>query len=233
VTGQVESNGLLRRWQAPFSAEERATYELYRRNRTTEPEWRSAALIVVDATEAFFGARLPTIEAARQRRTACGEPAWQTIPHVLDLLDAFRSARRPVIYTKPRWADESHVGGTTAGSTEQADPDPIMAPIRPMNEFVIEKSKPSAFFGTPLVSYLVRHRVGTLVIVGGTTSGCVRGTALDASSYGLDVIVAEDGCFDRAPLSHAVALFELDVKQATVLASADIVDRMKAGAGQP
>jgi nicotinamidase-related amidase len=226
-------SGSLRPWQEAFSAEERATYAIYRRNRTTEPDWGSAALIVVDATEAFFGARLPTIEAARQRRTACGEPAWQTLPRVVDLLDAFRSAARPVIYTKPRWEDETHVGGTTAGAAARADPDPIMASIRPENEFVIEKSKPSAFFGTPLMSYLVRHRVGTLVVAGGTTSGCVRGTTLDGSSYGLDVIVAEDACFDRAPLSHAVALFELDVKQATVMASADIIDRISVRARQP
>jgi nicotinamidase-related amidase len=213
-----------RPFDAPFSTDELAVYDLYRRKQRPQPRLEVSALLVIDATEAFFGPDIPTIEAARLVRTACGAPAWQTIPRVTELLAAFRAAGRPVVYTKPSWRDERHVGGTTSGAVSQQGNDPIMAAIAPRtDEFVIEKAKASAFFGTPLTSYLVRNEVKTIVVAGGATSGCVRATVLDGASYGLDVVIADDACFDRSRLSHSVALFELDVKYAVVLSATDVV----------
>ena len=217
---------------APFSDEERAIYDLYRRANRAAPRYDAAALLVVDATEAFFGPDVPTLEAARQVRTACGRPAWQTVPQVTELLRAFRMRDRPVVYTKPSWADERFVGGTTAGATTDALADPIVSAIAPRpNEFVIEKAKASAFFGTPLTSYLVRNGVRSVVVAGGATSGCVRATAIDGSSYGFDVVIAADACFDRSELSHRVALFELDLKYATVLSTSAIAEALVEMAG--
>src|SRR5690606_37267265 len=59
----------------------------------------------------------------------------------------------------------------------------IVAAIAPEDrDVVIVKSKPSAFFGTPLLSYLIYHRVDTLLVCGVLTSGCVRATVTDAFS---------------------------------------------------
>src|SRR5262249_3128998 len=65
-------------------------------------------------------------------------------------------------------------------------------------ELVVRKTLPSAFAGTGLAAWLVARRVETLTIVGCTTSGCVRATALDAMSNGFRPVVLEDCVGDRA-----------------------------------
>jgi nicotinamidase-related amidase len=205
-----------RPWESVFSEEERAIYDLYRRPSRPDLPWDGMALLVVDITLAFLGPRLPTIEAAAQVRTACGLPAWESLGPTRMLIDAFRSAGRPVIYT--RAFSESHLGGATIGAAEPGHGNEFPDEIAPADgDVVIEKARANAFFGTPLTAYLIRERIRGLVVVGGTTSGCVRASVLDASALGFAVAIAHDGCFDRSSLSHAVALHELDVKYATVL----------------
>ena len=51
----------------------------------------------------------------------------------------------------------------------------------------------------------------------------MRATAVDGTSYGFEVLVVEDGTFDRAGLSHAVALAEIDTKYGRVM-DADSVE---------
>jgi nicotinamidase-related amidase len=90
--------------------------------------------------------------------------------------------------------------------------------IAPRNgDVVIRKTKPSVFYGTPLLASLVDRRVDTVIVTGCTTSGCVRATVVDAFSNGFATIVVEDGVFDRGELSHAVNLFDMDQKYADVI----------------
>jgi maleamate amidohydrolase len=213
--GMNVTHGLTSQWGAVFTDEERRIYDLYRPERQELP-WDAMALLVVDVTNAFVGSNVPTIEAARDVKTACGAPAWESLLATRTLLDAFHAADRPVIYTKALW--EAHLGGTMVGAWGSDDSDEIVAPISPIaGDIVMEKPRASAFFGTPLTAYLVRAGLRGLVVVGGSTSGCVRATVLDASSLGFSVAIAHDGCFDRSQLSHAVALYELDIKYAVVL----------------
>jgi nicotinamidase-related amidase len=86
-------------------------------------------------------------------------------------------------------------------------------------DIVLPKTKPSLFHGTPLLDLLVREGVDTLVVTGGTTSGCVRATVIDAFSYNFPVLVVEEGVFDRGRLSHAVNLFDIDQKYGNVVSS--------------
>src|SRR3546814_11717612 len=61
------------------------------------------------------------------------------------------------------------------------------------------KRMPSAFFETPLSSYLRWHKIDTVVVTGGSTSGCVRATAVDALSFGLRPFVgSEERCVGEA-----------------------------------
>jgi nicotinamidase-related amidase len=90
-----------------------------------------------------------------------------------------------------------------------------IAPQR--RDIVVLKSKPSAFFGTPLLSFLVCLGVDSLLLTGTTTSGCVRATAIDAFSYNYRVAVIEEGCFDRSQASHALSLCDLHAKYADVV----------------
>ncbi len=220
-----------RPWEAVFSDEERQIYEVYRRPGKPDLPWGSLALLVVDVTNAFLGPKLPTLAAAREVRTACGLPAWQTLAPIRTLLDAFHEAGRPVIYT--RAYSESQLGGATVGAPESGAGNEIAEPIAPRaDDVVIEKSRPNAFFGTPLASYLIREGIRGVIVTGGTTSGCVRATALDAAALGFTVGIAHDACFDRSMLSHNVALHELDVKYAAVLDAATIAKGLATSAGR-
>jgi maleamate amidohydrolase len=60
-------------------------------------------------------------------------------------------------------------------------------------------------------------------VTGATTSGCVRATVADAFSYGFNVVVVEDGVFDRGEVSHAINLFDMDQKWADVMSSEDVI----------
>jgi nicotinamidase-related amidase len=94
----------------------------------------------------------------------------------------------------------------------------IMDEVAPISgEPVFRKAAPSAFFGTPLAGYLNQLRVDTVVVAGESTSGCIRATAVDASSYRFDVIVVEDCVFDRHEAAHAMNLFDIDQKYGDVL----------------
>src|SRR3546814_18325033 len=75
---------------------------------------------------------------------------------------------------------------------------------------------PSAFFETPLQSLLVWHKVDTVVITGGSTSGCVRATAVDALSYGFRTIVPIETCADKHESYHFANLTDLQLKYADV-----------------
>jgi maleamate amidohydrolase len=54
-------------------------------------------------------------------------------------------------------------------------------------------------------------------VVGGTTSGCVRATAVDGFSNNFRVAMVEEGCFDRGQASHALSLWDLSAKYADIV----------------
>jgi maleamate amidohydrolase len=85
------------------------------------------------------------------------------------------------------------------------------------SDIVIHKLKPSAFFGTPLQSVLNDYGVDTLLVTGGSTSGCVRATVIDAFSFNYFVAVVEEGTFDRIQLSHKANLLDMNIKYADVM----------------
>jgi len=78
------------------------------------------------------------------------------------------------------------------------------------------KRMPSAFFETPLASYLVWHKVDTVVVTGGSTSGCVRATAVDSLSHGYRTIVPIECCADKHESYHYANLTDLQLKYADV-----------------
>lgn len=197
------------------------------------------ALIIVDVTYGFTGDRpQPILDSIRRWSHSCGEVSWPAIARIGTLAEAFRAKRLPVIYT----AGEARADNWDAGSwawknirtTETAarpavlpDPNDIVAEIAPQaQDVVIRKLKPSGFFGTNLLSFLVLLGCDSIVLTGTTTSGCVRATAVDAFSNNLRVAVAEDGCFDRAEVSHAVSLFDMHAKYADVVPSSAILEHV-------
>lgn len=196
------------------------------------------ALMIVDVSYGFTGDRPePILDSIRRWNNSCGEESWKAIEVIAELASAFRAKRLPVIYS----TGESRPDGWDAGSwswkntrtaeTAEAsargdlDPNKIVAELEPQpQDIVVLKQKPSAFFASNLLSYLVFLQCDSLVVVGTTTSGCVRATVIDAFSNNFRSIVVEDGCFDRAEASHAIALFDLNAKHADVIGSQAVLD---------
>lgn len=192
------------------------------------------ALLIVDVIYNFTGDRPePILDSIKRFRNSCGEIAWQAIPRIATLLDAARATNVPVFYTTSGYRRTAAGAGSWAQKSSRAvaptDDElrlgtEIVKEIAPLpDEVVIRKDKPSAFFGTPLVSHLVLRGVDTMVIAGTVTSGCVRASAVDAFSHNYRVVVVEDCVFDRAETTHLVNLFDLDAKYGDVVPSRDVI----------
>jgi maleamate amidohydrolase len=180
------------------------------------------ALLVVDVTYGFTGKTpMPLPEAIKEYSKSCGEAAWDAISTIRRLIERARENRVPIVYTRNEPAGRSERRGLWSAKVSSArtpsDSDEIVREIRPRSgDLVITKSKPSAFFATPLTSWLIDRAVDTLYITGGTTSGCVRATVTDGFSYNYRMFIVEEGVFDRSKTAHKVNLFDLHHKYAQV-----------------
>lgn len=187
-------------------------------------------LLVVDVTYGFCGDRPePILDSMTRWRNSCGETAWAAIPRIERLCRAARAAGARVVFTRgaPRRADGADRGRwnskNSRHTTDTARSDEIVAevPVRPA-DVIIEKTRPSAFFATPLPGYLVEFGADSLIVCGATTSGCVRATVVDGFSYGYRTAVALEATFDRGEASHWLSLFDLDMKYADVTPVAEL-----------
>jgi maleamate amidohydrolase len=194
------------------------------------------ALLVIDVNWAFCGERPePILESIKHWRTSCGAEAWVALDYIRRLIDAARGKGLPVIYTTGErradnwdagsWRWKSSRGDEVGGSPGHAvDGNEIVAMIAPApKDIVIRKQKPSGFFGTSLAAYLTLLGCDSVVVVGTTTSGCVRATVVDAFSFNYRVILAEEGCFDRSEASHAISLCDMHAKYADVVPTAEVL----------
>src|SRR3984893_14366257 len=202
------------------------------------------ALLVIDVNWAFCGERPePILEAIKRWRISCGEEAWVALDYIKALIDKARAKGLPVIYTTgERRADNWDAGswrwkssrGDEASGTAHSDHggNEIGTLIAPgPKDIVIQKQKPSGFFGSNLASYLTLLGCDSVVVVGTTTSGCVRATVVDPFSLNYRVVLAEEGCFDRSEASHAVSLCDMHAKYADVVPTAEVLayfDRLPA-----
>jgi len=176
------------------------------------------ALLVVDVTYAFTGNR----SGEGDYPLACGPASWEAIDHISQLAEAARRSGVPVLYSRnaprPTAAEAGGWASKLGAGQEPPRAHEIVEEIAPHpGDLVVTKTKPSAFFATPLVTWLIQLGVDTVFLVGGSTSGCVRATTVDAFSYNLNPFVVADGCFDRSETSHRINLFEINQKYATVI----------------
>lgn len=182
------------------------------------------ALLCIDNYNAVFGDRRePLLEAMKRFPSTCGERAWDAIDPTLRLMNAARNKGIPVFHTT---RDDHNRLVAGIGSTKRfryADGDtewshaffPQLAPLD--SEYVVHKTRASAFYGTPLHTCLVKLGIDSLILCGNSTSGCVRATCVDAFMRGYAVAVAEECVFDRNWLSHQVNLFDMNTKYADVM----------------
>ncbi|MDF1590558.1 MAG: isochorismatase family protein [Desulfobacterales bacterium] len=180
-------------------------------------------LLAIDLYNLVFeGGPLPVHEAVKTHPSSCGSFAWDAIQPIQDLLALVRSKNIPVIYTTNdiRKKTQNTAVHATHRKARKLSPRAyeIKAEFSPRpQDLIIRKERASAFFGTPLIAYLTRLGVDSVIVCGESTSGCVRASVVDAYSYGFHAVVVEECCFDRSLLSHKVNLFDLHHKYADVM----------------
>ncbi len=227
----------MRPWQKLIPAEELAAYQRSGFHGEMAMGGK-AALIVVDVTLGFTGSRgLTLAQAVAEFSAACGPASWEAMPAIVRLIGMFRDRGLPIVYTRSSLEDIAWTGKATKAKRANKplpahfnDFPPEIAPRD--GEWVLEKTKASAFFGTPLATYLLKERIDTAVVCGVSTSGCVRASVVDAFSHGLSTFVVDECCFDRSPFAHAANLFDMNAKYASVVTLAEIEQMLPRAEGK-
>lgn len=197
----------------------------------------SPALLMIDLYNRVYGDRQePLAEAIGRFPSTAGPSAWDAIGPIQDLAAAARTAEIPIAHTTGEHREESRLGGSSHRSGWAVDADEwgyaFFASHEPREgEFVVRKTRASAFFGTPLAAWLRTRGVDSLIVAGESTSGCVRASVVDAFSLGFKVAVVEECVFDRSPLSHKVNLFDMNLKYASVIHLSDAVELLGGRSG--
>ena len=189
-----------------------------------------------------FGSKLAIVNVDFQRAYTdihTYKTAYETDPHQIEHVNRISTLARakgmPVVWSRVGYAengDDAGVWGTRTDTpdslqnikygSERHDYDPrcqIEA-----SDLQFTKRMPSAFFETPLASYLVWHKVDTVIVTGGSTSGCVRATAVEALSHGYRTIVPIETCADKHESYHFANLTDLQLKYADVEPVQTVVD---------
>jgi nicotinamidase-related amidase len=184
------------------------------------------AVIVVDD---YYGAvgieRRPILESVRDWPLSCGLEGWAAIDSTVELLEVARTTETPIVYLHGMvdfpspWGNRAMHDGLQHLSPEvRARANDIVDEIAPRpGDLVIEKAAPSGFHGTPLLFHLNYLGIDSLIVCGETTSGCVRATVVDGTTFRYQVAVVEECCFDRTEMSHWVNLYDMDQKYADVM----------------
>lgn len=191
---------------------------------TPVPTAPKSVLIVVDMQNGFLH--------ERGSCAAAGFPVAEMAPAIEPCRKAIETARRagvPVVFTRYTYRADFKDGGfmlrekfpmladakaLVAGSWDQAVLDELGA--RP-DDFIIDKNRPSSFYGTPLESYLQGLGVEEVVVCGVTTNCCVETTVRDAAQRDFRTFVLTDATAEWEPDRQAGALKTMGILFAHLL----------------
>jgi len=190
---------------------------------------RKPALLVIDVNVGFTDAASPL---------ACD--LEDVVAAIRRLLDEFRRAELPVVYTTVSYGEGDKVAAaafidkipallTLEAGSRWVEVDPRIAPLP--DEPVLNKLFASAFFGTPLASLLTSAGCDSLVVTGASTSGCVRATAVDGLQHGYRVVVPREAVGDRNQDAHEANLYDIDTKYGDVVGVDEVVAHLEELAG--
>ena len=196
------------------------------------------AEVTANPTRKRFGfGRMPAlINIDLQKAYTCvGEfaTAYETDPRQFDYVNelsaAFRSRGFPVVWTYVAYMESGEdcgIWGTRTNTPDslqnikvgsrRAEFDDRLK-IDRVRDIVINKRMASAFFETNLGSIFTFHGVDTVVVTGGSTSGCVRATVLDSLQRSFRTIVPEECVADKHESPHFANLYDMALKYADVL----------------
>lgn len=185
----------------------------------------ASTLIVVDMQRFFLDESSPTF--------TCGGVA--ILPTVKRVVDAFRRAGRPVVFTQhvhhPGDLDSGIMGWWWQGRCIEGSPEseihPDVAPAP--GEKVVVKHRYSAFYNTDLETVLRCLRVEDVVVTGIMTNLCCESTARDAYYRDYRVFFLADGTGSVDEAMHRASLLNLAFGFAYVTTSQAIVDQLRRG----
>lgn len=166
--------------------------------------------------------------------------AYETDPrqieYVNELADLARARQLPVVWTYVAYMESGEdcgVWGTrtdTPDSLQNIKVGSVRAEfddrlrIDRKRDIIYNKRMASAFHDTHLQSLMVWHRCDTVVLTGGSTSGCVRATVVDALSRGYRVIVPEECVADKHESPHFANLYDIALKYGDVVPVSEVLD---------
>lgn len=175
---------------------------------------RRPAVLSIDLMRAYFDQASPLCL-----------PSRDCLASAARVLSVARACGVPVIHTRVQFAPDGSDGGVFVRKVRALEQlygggplSELMPEVGPVEgELVITKQYASAFFGTSLASTLVARGIDTAVLVGVSTSGCIRATGVDAVQHGFIPLVVRDAVGDRTPQTHDASLFDLQAKYAEVV----------------
>lgn len=178
------------------------------------------AVLVVDFSRGFTDPGCPL-----------GSDATAEVQRTRTLLDAGRRRGVFIVFTTIAYEPGSRaattwlrkvpsLGALTVGSA-WAEIDPRLG--RLAAEPVVTKTGASAFFGTAVHSLFVGRCIDTVIVLGATTSGCVRASVVDSVQHGFPTFVVPDCCADRAAGPHQANVFDMTTKYADACTAEGVV----------
>jgi len=189
-----------------------------------------------------FGKRPAIINIDLQKAYTCvGEfaTAYETDPqqlaHVNQLSNALRAKGGPVVWTYVAYMDSGEDCGVWGTRTDTPDSLQNIKVGSRRSEFddrlqidhqrdvVINKRMASAFHETHLNSVFNFHGIDTVIVTGGSTSGCVRATVVDSLSRSFRTIVPEECVADKHESPHFANLYDMSVKYADVMSAKEVL----------
>jgi nicotinamidase-related amidase len=189
-----------------------------------------------------FGKRPAIINIDLQKAyTSVGEfaTAYETDPqqlaHVNQLSNALRAKGGPVVWTYVAYMDSGEDCGIWGTRTDTPDSLQNIKVGSRRSEFddrlqidhqrdvVINKRMASAFHETHLNSVFNFHGIDTVIVTGGSTSGCVRATVVDSLSRSFRTIVPEECVADKHESPHFANLYDMAVKYADVMSAKEVL----------
>ena len=156
------------------------------------------------------------------------------------LLEAFRDASLPVAFTTvcydeaakrvaAAFIDKVPALLTLEAGSRWVEIDPRIAPLD--TEPVLVKLWASAFFATPLASFLAASGADSVVVTGASTSGCVRATVVDALQHGYPPTVPREAVGDRNRSAHEANLYDIEAKYGDVVDLHEVLTVVSGPAG--
>ena len=168
------------------------------------------------------------------------DSAYSTDPKQMDYTNEIcalsRSKNLPVVWCYVAYMENGHdcgVRGTRSDAptalqnikigSKEAELDPRLK-IDESHDVIFRKLGASAFFQTHLPSLCVWYGVDTVIVTGGSTSGCIRSTVLDSVQHGYRTIVPEECVADVHESPHYQNLYDMAKKYCDVVKVQEVVD---------